>query len=185
MSISKRPVIFVALAVIVAALTVGAPIAGADPWFNDRSSAIRPDDRAVHVGPEHWPLPVQHNESRGRTIGPVHVAPEPWRLPVQRQRPVGPTTGPGRAGTWCAVAWDLHHRRPLGEHVRLGRCGDRGCQWHGLCPSSGRTGSSDGRDANEDAVVARERFRSGGATRAAVAALVSRPSRERAPWECR
>jgi hypothetical protein len=51
MSISKRPVIFVALAVVVAALTAGAPIAGADPWFNDRSSVVRPDDRAGARGP--------------------------------------------------------------------------------------------------------------------------------------
>ena len=50
MSISKRPVIFVALAVVVAALTVGAPIAGADDWFNDRAS-VRPDDRAGTRGP--------------------------------------------------------------------------------------------------------------------------------------
>ena len=51
MSISKRPVIFVTLAVVVAALTVGAPIAGADDWFNDRSSVVRPDDRAGPRGP--------------------------------------------------------------------------------------------------------------------------------------
>ena len=50
MSTSKRPVTFVALAVVVAALTVGAPIAGADPWFNDRAS-VRPDDRADARGP--------------------------------------------------------------------------------------------------------------------------------------
>jgi hypothetical protein len=51
MSISKRPVTFVALAVVIATLTVGAPIAGADPWFNDRSSVVRPDDRAGARGP--------------------------------------------------------------------------------------------------------------------------------------
>ena len=78
------------------------------------------------------------------------------------------------AGTWCAVSWDLHRRRSLGEHVRLGRRGDRGCQRHGRCPASGRTGGSDVRDANEDAVVALS-DRSGGATRAAAAALVVGP----------
>ena len=51
MSISKRPVILVALGVVAAALTAGAPIAGADPWFNDRSSVVRPDDRAGARGP--------------------------------------------------------------------------------------------------------------------------------------
>jgi hypothetical protein len=51
MSISKRSLIFVALGVVVAALTAGAPIAGADPWFNDRSSVVRPDDRAGARGP--------------------------------------------------------------------------------------------------------------------------------------
>ena len=51
MNISMRSVIFVALAVVVAVLTVGAPIGGADPWFNDRSSVVRPDDRAEARGP--------------------------------------------------------------------------------------------------------------------------------------
>ena len=51
MSISKRPVIFVTLAVVVAALTVGAPIAGADDWFNDRPGVVRPDDRPGPRGP--------------------------------------------------------------------------------------------------------------------------------------
>ena len=154
MSISKRPVIFVALVVIVAALTVGAPIAGADPWFNDRSSAIRPDDRAGTRGPGAWASSgaaqrVARPDDRAGARGPGAVA-------SARATPAAtrPDDRAGARGTWCAVAWDLHHRRPLGEHVRLGRRGDRGCQWHGLCPSSGRTGSSDGRDANEDAVVA-------------------------------
>jgi hypothetical protein len=50
MSTSKRQLTLVALAGVVAAITVGAPIAGADPWFNDPAS-VRPDDRAGARGP--------------------------------------------------------------------------------------------------------------------------------------
>ena len=137
-----------ALAVVVAALTVGAPIASADPWFNDRSSIVRPDDRAVRVAPGPLPLALQRNPPCGRTTG------GPWPGAVAsagaRNGPRGPTTGWGRGPV---RSWDLHHRRPLGEHLRLGRCGDRSCQRHGLCPASGGAGSSDGRDADERRVV--------------------------------
>ena len=96
MSISKRPVIFVALAVVVARCPSGrrspARILGSTTgraWF------ARTIGR-VHVAPEPWPLPMQRNAPRGRTIGPAPVAREPWRLPVQRNGPRGPTTGLGR-----------------------------------------------------------------------------------------
>jgi hypothetical protein len=41
----------VSLAVVVAAITLGTPIANADPWFNDQSSIVRPDDRTGPRGP--------------------------------------------------------------------------------------------------------------------------------------
>ncbi len=51
MRTSKRRVTLVGFAVVVAATTAGAPIASADPWFNDRSSIVRPDDRSGPRGP--------------------------------------------------------------------------------------------------------------------------------------
>ena len=79
MSISKRPVIFVALAVVVA-LSVGAPIVGADPWFNDRSSVVRPDDRAGPRGPgafasTYAAQPAMRPDDKAGTRGPGAVSP--------------------------------------------------------------------------------------------------------------
>lgn len=80
MSISKRPVILVALGVVVAALTAGAPIAGADPWFDDRSSVVRPDDRAGARGPgavaaANATPPATRPDDRAEARGPGALSP--------------------------------------------------------------------------------------------------------------
>jgi hypothetical protein len=50
-STSKQRVTLVSLAVVVAATILGAPVASADPRFNDQSSSVRPDDRGGLRGP--------------------------------------------------------------------------------------------------------------------------------------
>ena len=80
MRTSKRRVTLVGLAVVVAATTAGAPIASADPWFNDRSSIVRPDDRS---GP------------RGPGAFAAGAAAEPAVRPDDRAGPRGPGALPG------------------------------------------------------------------------------------------
>jgi hypothetical protein len=99
MSISKRPMTLVALAVVVAALTVGAPIAGADPWFNDLSSAIRPDDRAGARGPGALAStaaaqPATRPDDRAGARGPGAVASAGATLATRPDDKAG-TRGPG------------------------------------------------------------------------------------------
>jgi hypothetical protein len=108
MSISKRPVIFVALAVVVAALIVGAPIATADPWFNDRQSIVRPDDRSGPHGPGAFASstaaePAMRPDDRAGPRGPGAVASggaaEPAGRPDDRAGPRGPGALPKETST--------------------------------------------------------------------------------------
>jgi hypothetical protein len=84
MSISKRRVVFLAFAVVVTAMTVGAPIASADPWFNDRSTSVRPDDR---------------NGPRGPGAFASTTAAEPAVRPDDKPGPRGPGAVPGATST--------------------------------------------------------------------------------------
>jgi hypothetical protein len=84
MRTSKRRVTLVGFAVVVAATTAGAPIASADPWFNERSSIVRPDDRS---GP------------RGPGAFAASAAAEPAVRPDDRAGPRGPGAFPGGTST--------------------------------------------------------------------------------------
>jgi hypothetical protein len=108
MSTSKRRVTLVALAVFVAAITVGAPIASADPWFNERSNIVRPDDRSGSRGPEALAAstaaePDMRPDDRAgpHAAGAVAsaAAAEPAVRPDDKAGPRGPGALPGRTST--------------------------------------------------------------------------------------
>jgi hypothetical protein len=108
MRTSKRRVTLVGFAVIVAATTAGAPIASADPWFNDRSSIVRPDDRSGPRGPGAFAAsaaaePAVRPDDRAGPRGPGAVASaaaaEPAVRPDDRPGPRGPGALPGGTST--------------------------------------------------------------------------------------
>jgi hypothetical protein len=108
MSTSKRRVTLVALAVVVAVMTVGAPIATADPWFNDRVSIVRPDDRSGPRGPGAFASsisaePAMRPDDRAGPRGPgafaSSTAAEPAVRPDDRAGPRGPGALSGGTST--------------------------------------------------------------------------------------
>jgi hypothetical protein len=108
MRASKRRVTLVGFAVVVAATTAGAPIASADPWFNDRSSIVRPDDRSGPRGPGAFAAsaaadPTVRPDHRAGPRGPGAVASaaaaEPAVRPDDRPGPRGPGALPGGTST--------------------------------------------------------------------------------------
>ena len=98
---SKRHLVALA---VVAAITVGAPIANADPWFNDRSSIVRPDDRSSPRGPGAFSSstagePAVRPDDRAAPRGPGAVvsvgSAEAAGRPDDRAGPRGPGALPG------------------------------------------------------------------------------------------
>jgi len=104
MSTSKRHLTLVALAVVMAAISVGAPIASADPWFDDRPNIVRPDDRSGLHGPGAFAPstatePAVRPDDRAAPRGPGAVASggaaELAGRPDDRAGPRGPGALPG------------------------------------------------------------------------------------------